>query len=195
MTPTDRCCQVWGLLRVTSCYYLLWGSRNSEAAPAKFLYLFSPQHLEKKKIVSVCLSVLHRLSPFSNVSSFATLWTIARQAPLSLGFSRRECQSGLLRSSPGHFPVSGSSLHLFRCLHWQVSSLPRVPPAKHSHLRLTTDYDNVGQDFSLLKSCLFKQWQMTAVKTIICCMLILCQAMFDVFYIHLSVYPHGNSMS
>ena len=35
---------------------------------------------------------------------FATLWTIARQAPLSMGFSRQEYWSGLPFPSPGDLP-------------------------------------------------------------------------------------------
>ena len=35
------------------------------------------------------------MSPFSCVWLCATLWTIARQAPLSMGFSRQEYWSGL----------------------------------------------------------------------------------------------------
>ena len=35
------------------------------------------------------------LSHFSSVRLFATLWTVAHQAPLSMGFSRRESWSGL----------------------------------------------------------------------------------------------------
>ena len=38
--------------------------------------------------VCVCLSVFSR---FSRIRLFATLQTVARQTPLSLGFSRREC--------------------------------------------------------------------------------------------------------
>ena len=37
---------------------------------------------------------------FSRVQLFVTLWTIAYQAPLSMGFSRQEYWSGLLLSSP-----------------------------------------------------------------------------------------------
>ena len=35
------------------------------------------------------------LSSFSLVWLFTTLWTVARQSPLSMGFSRQECWSGL----------------------------------------------------------------------------------------------------
>ena len=42
------------------------------------------------------------LSCFSYVWLFATLWTIAHQAPLSMGFSRHEYWSGLPCSPPGY---------------------------------------------------------------------------------------------
>ena len=41
------------------------------------------------------------LSHFSRVWLFATLWTIARQAPLSMGFSRQEYWNGLPCPTPG----------------------------------------------------------------------------------------------
>ena len=47
------------------------------------------------------------LSRFSPVRLFATLWTVARQAPLSMGFSRQEHWSGLPGPPPGDLPKSG----------------------------------------------------------------------------------------
>ena len=44
---------------------------------------------------------------FNHVRLFATLWTIAHQAPLSMGFSRQECWSGLPGPPPGDLPDSG----------------------------------------------------------------------------------------
>ena len=41
--------------------------------------------------------------------TFVTLCTIARQAPLSMGFSRQEYWSGLPFPSPGIFPTQGSN--------------------------------------------------------------------------------------
>ena len=52
------------------------------------------------------------LSCFSHVRLFATLWTVARQAPLSMGFPRQEYWSGLPCpppeeiSHPGMEPMS-----------------------------------------------------------------------------------------
>ena len=47
------------------------------------------------------------LSCFSYVQLFATLWTIARQAPLSLGFSTQEYWTGLPCPPPGDLPNPG----------------------------------------------------------------------------------------
>ena len=44
------------------------------------------------------------LSRFSRVRLFATLWTVAHQAPLSLGFFRQEYWSGLPCPPPGDLP-------------------------------------------------------------------------------------------
>ena len=40
------------------------------------------------------------VSCFSHVYLFATLWTVARQAPLSMGYSGQEYWSGLPRPPP-----------------------------------------------------------------------------------------------
>ena len=41
------------------------------------------------------------------VQLFVTPWTIAHQAPPSMGFSRQECWSGLPFPSPGDLPNPG----------------------------------------------------------------------------------------
>ena len=50
---------------------------------------------------------MHMLSRFSHVQLFAMLWTVAHQAPLSIGFSRQEFWSGLPFPSPGDLPDPG----------------------------------------------------------------------------------------
>ena len=80
-------------------------------------------------------SLLLLLSRFSHVQLFATLWTVAHQAPLSMGFSRKEYWSELPCHPPGDLPHPGiepTSL----LLHWQVGSLPLVPPGKPLHALL-----------------------------------------------------------
>ena len=71
------------------------------------------------------------LSRFSRVRLCATPWTAARQAPLSVGFSRQEYWSGWPCPPRGEFfPTQGSNLRLLRLLHWQASSLPLAPRGK-----------------------------------------------------------------
>ena len=59
---------------------------------------------------------------FSCVWFFATLWTVAHQAPLSMGFSRQEYWSGCHSLLQGIFLTQGSNLHLLCLLHWQADS-------------------------------------------------------------------------
>ena len=47
------------------------------------------------------------LSRFSRVRLFVIPWTVARQAPLSMGFSRQEYWSGLPCPPPGDLPHPG----------------------------------------------------------------------------------------
>ena len=54
-------------------------------------------------------------------------WTVARQAPLFMGFSRREYWSGLPFPSPGGFPDAATEPG-FPAL--QAGSLPSEPPGK-----------------------------------------------------------------
>ena len=58
-------------------------------------------------IQSLCLFFCPVLSGFSGVQLFATLWTVAHQAPLSMGFFRQEYWDGLPFPSPGDLPNPG----------------------------------------------------------------------------------------
>ena len=66
----------------------------------------------------------------SVLSDSATPWTVACQAPLSMGFSRQEYWSGLPFPSLGDLPTQGLNLGLLHCrrslyiLSHQGSSLP-----------------------------------------------------------------------
>ena len=53
------------------------------------------------------ISLLCVLSHFSRVRLFVTLWTVAYQAPLSMGFSRQEYWSGLPCAPSGDLPDPG----------------------------------------------------------------------------------------
>ena len=81
---------------------------------------------------------LFSLLLFSSLSScqlFVTLWTVAHQAPLSMGFSRQEYWSGLPCPSPGHLPNPGIKLE---CSAWQ--RLFTTEPAGKSFIHCT-DYN------------------------------------------------------
>ena len=60
---------------------------------------------------------------------FATLWTVARQGPLSMGFSRQEYWSGLPCPPPGDLPNAGIEPASLVSPAWQACSLPLVPPS------------------------------------------------------------------
>ena len=49
----------------------------------------------------------------SHVRLFATLWAVARQAPLSMGLFRQQYWSGLPLSPPGDLPNPGAELASF----------------------------------------------------------------------------------
>ena len=63
----------------------------------------------------------------SPVWLFVTLWTVARQVPLSMEFSKQEYWSGLPFPSPEDFPDPGIELVLPVL---QVGSLSSEPPGK-----------------------------------------------------------------
>ena len=56
-----------------------------------------------------------------------TLWTVARQAPLSMGFSRQEYWNGLPFPSSGDLPNPGIELGSPAL---QADSIPSEPPGK-----------------------------------------------------------------
>ena len=72
-------------------------------------------------------AVLSEVKSLSRVPLFATPWTVAYKAPLSMEFSRQEYWSGLPFPSPGDLPNPGikpGSPAL------QADALPSEPPGK-----------------------------------------------------------------
>ena len=70
------------------------------------------------------------LGCFSCVRLFATLWTVAPQAPLSMGFSRQEYWSGSPCSLPGDLPDLGVEPTSLVSPALKVDSLLTEPPGK-----------------------------------------------------------------
>ena len=89
---------------------------------------------------SICLSLYYctkhntlqvhlkvKVKSLSRVQLFATSWTVAYQAPLSMGFSRQEYWSGLPFPSPGDLPDAGIEPRSPTSL---TDALPSEPPGK-----------------------------------------------------------------
>ena len=68
----------------------------------------------------------------SHVQLFATLWTVAYQAPPSMEFSRQEYWNGLPFPSPGDLPNPGIEP---RSPALQADALPFEPPGKLNNIK------------------------------------------------------------
>ena len=63
---------------------------------------------------SMCACIL---SCFTCVQLFVSLWIVAHQAPLSMGFPRQEYWSGVHALLKGIFPTQRTNPHLLWLLH------------------------------------------------------------------------------
>ena len=117
----------------------------------KFLHIIcsSSGTYVEMKLVHACM--------LSHVRLFATLWTVAHQPPLSMGFSRQEYWSGLPCPPPGHIPHPGIK---FTSPAMQVDSLPlshlASPPNRKYVWTIASfnDLDGEGNGNPLQYSCL-----------------------------------------
>ena len=96
------------------------------------------------------------LSHFSRVRLCVTQWTVAHQAPLSMGFSRQEYWSGLSFLPPGDIPHPGFEPASLISPALAAGFLPLVPPGKpniiqgraqititQTHIQTHTVYDSM----------------------------------------------------
>ena len=74
---------------------------------------------------------ISEVKSLSRVRLFATPWTVAYQASLSMGFSRQEYWSGLPFPSPGYLPDPGIEPG-FPAL--EADALTSEPPGKPLHV-------------------------------------------------------------
>ena len=113
----------------------------------KFLLQYSSYYTLKihsplKHFCKIGINPLHNytvkwseMKSLSRVRLFMTPWTVACQAPLSIGFSRQEYWSGLPFPSPGDLPNPGIE-PVSPAL--QTDTLPSEPPgAQHTICRHT----------------------------------------------------------
>ena len=81
-----------------------WGGVDGQTGVSCDLKEDSGPHNPTSVQWLACAGVLSR---FSRVQLFATLWTVAPQAPLSMGFPRQEYWSRLSCPPPGDLPGPG----------------------------------------------------------------------------------------
>ena len=124
-------------LSITSSWTLLKLMSIESAMPPKHLILGHPFLLlpsvfpSVRVCIHICLYVC--VSVCSHIQLFATSWSVARQASLSMGFSRQEYWSGLPFPPPEDLsnlaiePVSPPSSAL------AGGFFTTVPPAKYVH--------------------------------------------------------------
>ena len=96
---TSLCCSLFCYLRKSTLHLFAW-------SPVGF-----PSPYPRPQAMPSTLVIQHdtylpgtMLSQLSHVQLFVTPWTVAHQAPLSMGFSRQEYWSGLPFPSPGDLP-------------------------------------------------------------------------------------------
>ena len=86
--------------------------------------------LSNKKCQYLYTPYTGMLNCFRCIQLFETPWTIATRLLCPGEFARRGHWSGLRCPPPGGLPYSGIKLVSLTLLHWQVGSLPPVPPGK-----------------------------------------------------------------
>ena len=112
----------------------------------------SYKHQSKGMMWSLLLLLLLLLSCFSRVWLSATPWTAAHQAPLSLGFSRQECWSGLPFPSPMH------ESEKWKWSRSVVSNSQR--PHGLQPTRLLRPWDFPGKSTGVGCHCLLRMWSL-----------------------------------
>ena len=86
--------------------------------------------LEQKWVLILVIQLCVRL--LSRVRLLVTPWTVAHQAPLSMGFPRQEYWSGLSSPSPGDFPNPGIKLMFPVTSTLADEFFTDAPPGKYS---------------------------------------------------------------
>ena len=100
-----------------------------------------------------------RVCSFSHVWLLVTLWPVAFQAPLFMGFFRQECWSGLPFPPPGDLPDPGIQPQGSTSPAWQADSLPLshlVSPM--TWLYLNYIFQRASRASILLYTLLYLKW-------------------------------------
>ena len=111
-------CLFWWLFALEPVIFLLVRTIPSRNFPK----VASSKHCFPERFIHI---VWVKVKSLSRVRLFATPWTVAYQAPPSMGFSRQECWSGLPFPSPGDLPDPGIKPESPVL---QADALPSEPP-------------------------------------------------------------------
>ena len=104
--------------------------RYKQNSPIIFQH-YSDISIKPCVIFYICFKRKRKMKSLSCVWFFAIPWTVAYQAPLSMGFSRQEYWSGLPLPSPGDLPDPGMKPGSPAL---QADSLPSEPLEKSSSM-------------------------------------------------------------
>ena len=91
----------------------------------------------------------YKVKSLSCVRLFATAWSVAYQAPPSMGFSRQEYWSGVPLPSPGDLPDPGIEPRSPDCRQTALSS---EPPGKFLKCYKAVAFNIISYDTVLIKS-------------------------------------------
>ena len=98
-------CTLYSMVNVISCTSVLYKDIYTHTCINTYACVYNPSLVSNSALLtSSLLLLLLLLNHFSHVWLFVTQWTVAHQAPLSMGFSRQEYWSGLPCRPPGDFP-------------------------------------------------------------------------------------------
>ena len=131
-------CQSWyGLLYGYTKYYINHIKLDASFGQLLFAIIIMSlkcapiSHLDQFLILTTKLLHWKNVCSVTSVKSVSAIpWTVARQAPLSLGFSRQEYWSGLPYPSPGDLPNPGIKPISWASPELQAGYLPTEPPEK-----------------------------------------------------------------
>ena len=129
-------------LSCTMAVKLFCSLKCNSKANTNFFFLVH-EFTDRRFTLSVCVCVcvcVHALSRFCQIWLFVTLWTVVPQGPLSTGFSRQEYWVGFHFLPQDFLATQGLTLGLLHLLHWQMGSLPLVPPGKPQEMLATSAY-------------------------------------------------------
>ena len=93
----------------------------------------------------MCVYFTKRWKKKRRVELFVTPWSVACQAPPSMGFSRQEYWSGLLCPNPGDLPYPGtkSTFLMYPALPGRFFAMSATEEAPHAHSNISVNVPSI----------------------------------------------------